>query len=482
MQLKNVKIAKDSLSLLIFWFRNLMVLAGFIINSAEFRLELTEKKKLQIANLTNQFKIGSCYKIREVARVLGVLTAACPATAYGSIYCKRLERQKFLALLLNDNDYEGKIYINKAMSDDLLWWKENSQTGCNPIRILKFALEISSDASLTDWGAHCQGSSSQGFWNRHEKHYSINYLELLAAFFALKCFAPSLYNCEILLRMDNTSAISYINRTGGVQFPHLSELAKKIWQWCKSRKIWIFASYIPSKQNVEADAASRVTNIDTEWELAPEAFKKLNKEWGPFTIDLFASRSNRKCKRFYSRYPQPDAEVTMVTPAGVKTFIGGRELIRMAFLKKGINEDSVDIMINSITVSTLKQYQAHLKLWWDFASVNSINMFQADTPAIISFLTKRFKEGASYGIFKQKPTKPKYSSIWDTAPVLNYLENINPLNQFKAKEVAEKTATLLALATAHRLQTLALIKTDNILISSTGITIKIPDLIKTSKL
>ncbi|XP_029680618.1 uncharacterized protein LOC115246130 [Formica exsecta] len=201
----------------------------------------------------------------------------------------------------------------------------------------------------------------------------------------------------------------------------------------------------------------------------------------------------------------------MVTPAGVKTFIGGRELIRMAFLKKGINEDSVDIMINSITVSTLKQYQAHLKLWWDFASVNSINMFQADTPAIISFLTKRFKEGASYGtlnstrsaislislrdissdvlisrffkgIFKQKPTKPKYSSIWDTAPVLNYLENINPLNQFKAKEVAEKTATLLALATAHRLQTLALIKTDNILISSTGITIKIPDLIKTSKL
>lgn len=282
---------------------------GFTINSAEFRLELTEEKKCQnIANLANQFKKKDCYKIRDMARVLGILTAACPATAYGSIYCKRLERQKFLALLLNDNDYEGKIYINKAMYDDLIWWKENAQIGYNPIRTFKFALEISSDASLSGWGAHCQGSSSQGFWNQHEKQFSINYLELLAAFFALKCFVFSLHNCEVLLRMDNTSAISYINRTRGVQFPHLSELVRKIWQWCESRKIWVFASYISSKQNVEADAASRVTNIDTEWELAPEAFEILNKKWGIFTIDLFATRLNRKCRHFYSRYPQPDAE------------------------------------------------------------------------------------------------------------------------------------------------------------------------------
>ncbi|EZA61955.1 hypothetical protein X777_08630, partial [Ooceraea biroi] len=171
---------------------------------------------------------------------------------------------------------------------------------------------------------------------------------------------------------------------------------------------------------------------------------------------------------------------------------------------------AVDIMLNSITASTLHQYQAPLKLWWNFSYENNINVFNAETPAIIAFLTKRFKEGASYstlnstrsaislissrdisgdvlisrlfkGIFKQRPVRPKYASIWDTTPVIKYLEKLHPLKQLKPKDAAEKTATLLALATAHRLQTLALIKTNNIAVSNTGITIKIPDLIKTSK-
>lgn len=163
---------------------------GFIINSLDYRLELTEKKKFQIMNITNQFKEGSRYKIRDIAKAIGVLTAPCPAVAYGSIYCKTIERQKFLALLLSDNDYGEKMYVSKSMSDDLVWWKVNSQIGSNPIRTLKFSLEISSDASLTGWGAHCQGTSSHGFWNQEEKKHSINYRELLAVFLHLNVLLP----------------------------------------------------------------------------------------------------------------------------------------------------------------------------------------------------------------------------------------------------------------------------------------------------
>lgn len=54
-------------------------------------------------------------------------------------------------------------------------------------------------------------------------------------------------------------------------------------------------------------------------------------------------------------------------------------------------------MINSISASTLKQYQTSLKSWWNFALENNIDIFQAKSPEIISFLPKRFKEGASYG-------------------------------------------------------------------------------------
>lgn len=69
------------------------------------------------------------------------------------------------------------------------------------------------------------------------------------------------------------------------------------------------ASYIPSKVNVEADRASRQVNLDTEWELSGTSFQKVLRYFGPFSIDLFASRINKKCSRFYSRYPDPDAEL-----------------------------------------------------------------------------------------------------------------------------------------------------------------------------
>jgi len=73
--------------------------------------------------LCKSFEVQRYYKIREFAKLLGVLTAACPAVAYGSIHCKRLERQKFLSLIINDKDYEGKIFINEAMREDLNWWQ-----------------------------------------------------------------------------------------------------------------------------------------------------------------------------------------------------------------------------------------------------------------------------------------------------------------------------------------------------------------------
>lgn len=65
----------------------------------------------------------------------------------------------------------------------------------------------------------------------------INYLELLAAFLGIKCFCKNITNSEILLRIDNTTAISYINRMGGIQFPHLNNIAREIWQWCEERKL-----------------------------------------------------------------------------------------------------------------------------------------------------------------------------------------------------------------------------------------------------
>lgn len=126
----------------------------------------------------------------------------------------------------------------------MLWWKTNIQNSVAPIRSFSFVAIIFTDASLTGWGAVCDSHKTGGIWSPTEKNFHINELELLAVFFGLKCFAADLRDCEILLRVDNTTAIAYINRMGGTQYPWLHNLPRDIWQWCESRRIWIFASYI----------------------------------------------------------------------------------------------------------------------------------------------------------------------------------------------------------------------------------------------
>lgn len=96
-------------------------------------------------------------------------------------------------------------------------------------------------------------------------------MELKAAFFALRCFALDLADSNVLLRIDNTTAISYINRFGSVQHPLLSDIARGTWRWCESRKIFIFASYIASIENIIADT-ERFSNTDTEWTLSDQIF------------------------------------------------------------------------------------------------------------------------------------------------------------------------------------------------------------------
>lgn len=125
--------------------------------------------------------------------------------------------------------------------------------------------------------------------------------------FVLKSFAKDYNHGEILLRMDNTTAIAYVNKMGGVQHPNLHKIAKEIWQWCKARDIWITASYIKSEDNIEANRESRIKNIDTEWELADHAFHQAIRMFDHPEIDLFATRSNTKCKKFLVWKNDPDA-------------------------------------------------------------------------------------------------------------------------------------------------------------------------------
>lgn len=278
---------------------------GFIYNSKDMSISLPQNKVTYILALINKILFTKSCKIRELAKLIGTLISACPAVKYGFLYTKLLERHKFLTLL--NGNYDTKISIPLALHTDLNWWLNTLPIAKNSIRMDNYTLEIFSDASLTGWGIYCAGTRSRGLWSTSEKENHINYLELLAAYFGLKCFAKDLRDCNILCRIDNTTAIAYINRMGSIQYPHLNNLTKNIWEWCQERNLFIFASYIKSAENTIADCESRHLDIHTEWKLNDSAYQEILVRLGNPDIDFFASRNNNKCKKFVSWSRDPDA-------------------------------------------------------------------------------------------------------------------------------------------------------------------------------
>jgi len=179
---------------------------------------------------------------------------------------------------------------------------------CSPIKPLLPSLVIQSDASGSGWGAVSQGIRTRGSWSLEESTLHINCLELLAATYAIKAFTKSLVNIHVLIQMDNTSAIAYINKMGGAKKGVLDSHARMLWDWCLARRITLRAEHLPGLLNVTADAESRAKPDPADWKLDQRLFRVLNQSFGPFTIDLFANRNNAQISRFYSYLPDPEAE------------------------------------------------------------------------------------------------------------------------------------------------------------------------------
>lgn len=270
-------------------------------------LELTEEKRQDIKCLVERFCTLKRCKIRDFAQFIGSLIACCIAMEFSWRYTKFFEKLKIRALEKSNGNYDAYMDL-VPHHPDFEWWKREIMVASKNINDEAFSIEIFSDASLTGWGAVCGNRKVHGFWTSEERENNINFLELKAALFGLKCLAENYCNCRILLRIDNTTAICYINRMGGTQFDYLNDITQDIWTWCEKRKIIIVATYIASKENFEADAESRKLEPETEFEIAAYAFEEIKNYFGVPTIDLFASRSNSKCIRYVSWKRDPDSE------------------------------------------------------------------------------------------------------------------------------------------------------------------------------
>ena len=98
-----------------------------------------------------------------------------------------------------------------------------------------------------------------GPWSPEERQWHINCLEAIAAFHAVKCFVRDKRGVSVLLRLDNTSAVCYVDKLGGTVSPRLNAIVKELWLWCMVRDITLTAAPTgrPEDSLAEPDAHAR---------------------------------------------------------------------------------------------------------------------------------------------------------------------------------------------------------------------------------
>lgn len=167
-------------------------------------------------------------------------------------------------------------------------------------------LTIYADACFSGCGAFCNGTKTRGSWGPSDRNKHINELKLLAAFNAIRCFMVGSLAISVLIFLDNSTAVCYLNKGGGTKSRSLTSVAKSITAWCESRKISLEARHVPGLLNVVAHQECRAATDSSDWRLSVSLFDKINTLW-PVDIDLFASHWNAQLDRFVSWLAQRDA-------------------------------------------------------------------------------------------------------------------------------------------------------------------------------
>ena len=119
--------------------------------------------------------------------------------------------------------------IPKSLHPHLKWWLEegNVLTG-QPLLPLKHALQIFTDASKEGWGAHLNKHTERGDWSLPESKLHINYQELKVVLLALTEFQDLCSNNIVLIATDNTTAVAYNNKEGGMKLGPLCVIMWRI--------------------------------------------------------------------------------------------------------------------------------------------------------------------------------------------------------------------------------------------------------------
>ena len=233
-----------------------LVFLGVQIDTQSYTLSLPAERLRGLQEELPRFYQRKQATKRELQSLVGQLNWASNV-----IFAGRQHMRRIIDRINGLQAPSHKSRITANIREDLRWWINNVQAfnGCTPIAETREFTHICIDACVEGAGGYHGDDWYHLQWRDWEgtHPFHINYKEVLALLPAVELWGHSWKDKLVLVYSDNQAAVGIINR-GTAKDPWVMDILRHIfWRSCLYN-FRIKALYYPGRQNVIADAASRL--------------------------------------------------------------------------------------------------------------------------------------------------------------------------------------------------------------------------------
>lgn len=279
---------------------------GFIIDTIRMIFQVPPKKLEKLKGAIKDVLNSSYISLRSIARIAGYLVSM--TIALGPI--ARLFTRQMYYMIARRESWRDVITLSEPVAQELKFWLNHVDAFSGYAIQRKFSATaiVYSDASVSGFGGFSAMVGEHvcvGHWSEFEAAQSSTFRELKAIQFILQSFSMILAHHKVKWFSDSKNSCTIVNV--GSPKPPLQGIAVHIFNLCMLHDIDLEVAWLPRKDNEKADYLSRIIDHD-DWSLNPKIFRFVNSQWGPHTVDRFASFYNAQLPRFNSRFWNPGAE------------------------------------------------------------------------------------------------------------------------------------------------------------------------------
>ena len=262
---------------------------GFWVDSVRQAYILPEEKKHKFLVLREAILASSEVTVKTLQRFAGKCISIGLAVPGAKLYCREVN----LAISHGVKNSRLVPVVGMLKSEVEQWRFLDNWEGCARWKTERHRkVVLSTDASLFKYGAVVEEGEKNleisDFWDKNDTR-PIHLKEAEAVYRVLKALGGRLVDSRVQVFTDNMAVLG-VWKSQGARDSALNQITKSLFALTLDYNFELNMQYVPSGQNM-ADAPSRSISY-TDSMLSEKSWERVEKTYGPHTVDLMAADSN----------------------------------------------------------------------------------------------------------------------------------------------------------------------------------------------